>query len=383
MDTSRHIRSLLTALAVLLLAACAADDSNSPEQSGSTFHLLASSRSYDEMAAMTRFSVGSGDNAVEYNPMATPGASIRVYITTSSRLDFYGDFVYDREQEADAYSWTKRVPLDNDTYYIYGFMPSTASLVNSTTIAPYNSSYASGARMTIGNAPAMMTEDFCAIVGVKRASSLTADIASAGMERGNYRYVVERTNDDNYAFLLLDHLYACLRFTMAVNADYARLRTIHLKEFSIVPAATRYNIQANMLGGYATTLNATFTPTSGTSVGEQSLWKGSSEMDLTLNKTTDERPTPLYGADFQDIYIAPHGSNSSFTITSRYDVYDHKGNLIRKDCEATNMLSLSGLRDGGMRSGDRYTIPLIVSPTYLYVLSEPDLDNPTITLGEE
>ena len=64
--------------------------------------------------------------------------------------------------------------------------------------------------------------------------------------------------------------------------------------------------------------------------------------------------------------------------TPTAEVYDKNGNLSRKDCSATNTLDLSQLFSGKARRGYRYTVNMIVTPTYLYMLSEPDLDNPTV-----
>jgi hypothetical protein len=65
-------------------------------------------------------------------------------------------------------------------------------------------------------------------------------------------------------------------------------------------------------------------------------------------------------------------------METTYNVYDRKGNLIRKDCKAKNVLNLP---TGGLTRGQKYTFNLTVNPTYLYVLSDPDLDNPTITVN--
>ena len=74
---------------------------------------------------------------------------------------------------------------------------------------------------------------------------------------------------------------------------------------------------------------------------------------------------------------------TTLILTSVYDVYDRKGNLIRKGCKATNTIVLQDLLTGQITTerGKRYTINLIVKPTYLYMLSEPDLDNPTVKIN--
>ena len=83
-------------------------------------------------------------------------------------------------------------------------------------------------------------------------------------------------------------------------------------------------------------------------------------------------------------YFMPN-SVTKLLLTSTYDVYDKnatpehpEGNLIRKDCQATNTLDISRLFDRHTvaNSGVRYTVNITIKPTYLYVLSEPDLNSP-------
>ena len=76
------------------------------------------------------------------------------------------------------------------------------------------------------------------------------------------------------------------------------------------------------------------------------------------------------------------GKCKKFQLYSKYDVYDRKGNLIRQNCEAVNTIDASGFYGiNDLKAGDIYTIDLKIQPTYLYVLSDPDLDNPTITIN--
>jgi hypothetical protein len=79
--------------------------------------------------------------------------------------------------------------------------------------------------------------------------------------------------------------------------------------------------------------------------------------------------------------------SKEFVLRTTYDVFDKKGNLIREKCQAENNILLikDGERDGlfddeSLLRGHRYSINLIVEPTYLYVLSEPDVDNPTLII---
>ena len=69
-------------------------------------------------------------------------------------------------------------------------------------------------------------------------------------------------------------------------------------------------------------------------------------------------------------------------LISTYDVYDKKGNLTRQNCTATNTINISNLFSGQTETlrGRRYTINLTINPTYLYMLSEPDLNDPTVEI---
>ena len=76
------------------------------------------------------------------------------------------------------------------------------------------------------------------------------------------------------------------------------------------------------------------------------------------------------------------GDHTYFKLRTTYDVFDRQGNKIREGCQAESTIDL---RDhfGSYLSTTRghcYTLNVKVQPTYLYVLSEPDLDNPTLTI---
>jgi len=86
-------------------------------------------------------------------------------------------------------------------------------------------------------------------------------------------------------------------------------------------------------------------------------------------------------------HFIPHGV-TKLILTSTYDVYDKnvttehlEGNLIRKDCKATNTIPLSVIdRFSEASRGTRYTINMTIKPTYLYMLSDPDLNNPSVEI---
>ena len=98
---------------------------------------------------------------------------------------------------------------------------------------------------------------------------------------------------------------------------------------------------------------------------------GAAEIFSSEEGTALDKITPLS----INACFAP-GLSNNLTLVTTYDVYDSKGNLIRQGCMATNKLpNLNAVR------GQRVLLNMTVNPTYLYVLSDPDLDSPTIKIN--
>lgn len=399
MSSLKHIY-IYFALIVLtvmggLVASCSSDEVGRDDQRPlHKLHLMTAQQHYGDLdIATTRstFEVSSGDDKATYETYEVPGSSLRVYITTKDRLDFYGDFLYTKEESSDNYSWTKEVPIDNDNYYIYGFM--AASLKDKASIGPNGSGYDKGAVLTINNVPSLMTEDFAVIVGLKRTNSKTGTIgtdAASTPALGDYSYNAE--GSDNYVYILLDHLYSRLRFKMNMSEEYSQVRKIYLKKMELTPAlVSKFNVTATLTAGRFYTLDADYIPFAGTG-NKETLFL--CEDDLYTDDGDGDKPGICLGTSFinfittdtpaafatnrsqyvHDVYIAP--ANIKLSLECTYDIYDSKGNLIRENQTATNTFSL-----GTLNAGTSYTVNLTVAPTYLYVLSEPDLDNPTIKVG--
>ena len=70
----------------------------------------------------------------------------------------------------------------------------------------------------------------------------------------------------------------------------------------------------------------------------------------------------------------------TFRLTIVYDVFDKKGNKTRSLATATNSYTTS-MKDSddkpvAIKRGNSYRIEITVKPSYLYQLSDGDLDNP-------
>jgi hypothetical protein len=259
----------------------------------------------------------------------------------------------------------------NTTYYLYGYVPHFGGI--SMSIDRNGASYSEGAIVTLNDVPAVMPSDLCVVIGAKAG---TDKETVTGLRRGDFAYVASASADDNYVFLLFDHLYAALRIRMRVHDDYAALRTIKLKSLSLktyageTTSSQKTNIEVNLeaTDGSNPIHDITYTPSGGEITEPLEFWSSEGELLTTAFKS-------FVG------HFMPDGI-TTLVLTSVYDVYDTKDNLIRKNCKATNTMELSELLTGQetTRRGSRYTINMTIKPTYLYMLSEPDLDNPTVTV---
>lgn len=343
-------RSLLAG-GLLLLAACSED---SEEQlNGNRLQLLSATR------ASGSYPLGDGNY------------TLRMYIATPTGTPKIADYSYPSSGSSE---WTSssQASISEDTqYYIYGYMWSDASTIdnNKVTVSAPDDDYANGINITMPDLPAITNDDICLVVGVQRVSD--PNVNNAGrecvpevLEEGKYGYF-SGVAGENYVNLLMDHLYSQLILQFNVDADYSKLRTIKLKKLELTAAETvtaQVNIRRNSGIG-----SPTYTPGNSTKVWEIFHSTEGEELELEVSPSV---------TDLTPIYCAPSIFSTETTLVSTYNVYDRQGNLIREGCTATNKLSI-----GGMDHGVKKTLTLSVIPTYLYVLGDPDLDNPTIKLN--
>ena len=231
------------------------------------------------------------------------------------------------------------------TYTVYGYLPKTSDMSSSLT-----KNTANEATLTITGMKPITTDDICIITGVKETET--------GLKEGQFSWNTPIEDETYFMYLLLNHLYASVRFSMKIEEEYAQLRTIKLKSMTLSTnkdsVSAEISLTHNTTGAIPIT-NVTYTET-GTS-SEADIF--SDDEGIALETT----PMAI------DACFAPNLSGS-LTLVSTYDVYDSQGNLIRQGCKSTNKIPALGAN-----RGERVQVNLTVNPTYLYVLSHKDLDN--------
>ena len=233
--------------------------------------------------------------------------------------------------------WSSLTPFlvkENTQYYLYGYMPASLSATQS---AP-EGDYSKGINLTLSNLPAITTDDICVLVGVQRVGANST--SSPSVTEGQYGFI---------------------------TGSSIRLKNITL--------TSKYADGAS---------SVTVSLRSGQGIGSPTFQSGSGEQVhsvilLDTEKILDKNfvSTPLT----LDIpaYCRPMGLEGTYhlTLTTTYDVYDTKQNLGERTSENKIDFNMAEVRPGQEKD-----IVLTVKPTYLYILSEYDADNPTITLGE-
>lgn len=287
-------------------------------------------------------------------------------------------------------SWNSAIYVKNDKQYeMFGFIPADAAETSTVT----NTSE-SEATLSLQNLKSVTDKDVSVLTGAIIAcnDSLTP---TDYLMRGSYYYqpIYVGTGGDGLRYgvrLLADHLYASVKFNIYVNSDYNARRTIKLKKMELTTKIGKATVDADITlqksRGTTTPFSFDATPTgTGDDLASIVIFEDDEGQEIqtvsAYSTMTDEdkanyitiKPGYFGAWLYDDLYLV-----------STYDVYDKKGNLTREDCMATNQLKSRLVRTVSneqkpIKAGERVTITLTVNPTYLYVLSDPELENPVVT----
>ena len=331
---------------------------------------------------------------VEYEGGVQPIA-IAFAETNMDKSKLMGHF-YKRE---DKDLWLTNVEFEaSHDYYLYGFIPNLPVIKyditdrnpgddgdddsNPETDSKTDGNFADGAIMSLEDVPTVMPNDLCVVIGAKHGTDKEHD---SGLRRGDFSFSTSQgTDGKDYVFLLFDHLYAALSINMKVYADYDAIRTIKLKSLRLSTQVeeTVSTDKTNITIKLHSTPDGSESPIDTEdgivfeSAGEPIASDG---MEFWSNGDGEQLTT----SSKQFIgHFMPNGI-TKLVLTSVYDVYDKDGNLIRQNFKATNTMVLKDLLTEQLATerGKRYTIDMTIKPTYLYMLSEPDLDNPEVVIN--
>lgn len=377
-----------------LMGACNSELEGPEEAKGVFLRVMGYENEYVEVDAVTRATVSWQPSGYkESHEYVTYG----IFFTKSDGSVIKNKFRYGADEK---WYMVEEVTA-GDNYYLYGYMPYDAGEV--TIAPPSDGTYADGADITFSNLNAAMTKDLCIITAAKDATR-----NEKPGEPGKYTYVLGNGLDwippadfkckikagggdenKNTLFFLFDHLYAALHLGFRVDETYNQLRDIVIKRLEL----ESYKDEAceKLMHKLKTTVklranNTYTTPIVEDIVFEQDQAAGFMEKVLIYNNpdavwtNSDDRLPSLDNQNNKVYveksgYIPKSGTENFYKLTTTYDIYDTKGNLVRKDQSAVNVLSPKILfNQPQLLRGYKYTLRMTIAPTFLYMMSDDDLE---------
>ncbi len=324
-----------------MLTACSNDDA--PKENGNTLQIVGFTRAGEATPA---------DNA--YSPL-------KLYFFSADDDQPIGQFFYNGSVWKSALEVTA-----GHKYSVYGYAPANSGTCNVSSISH------DGATLTISDLTTVNAEDVCIVVGVQQLESPSKP---KNISLGKFDFTGQ--TGQNYINVLVDHIYASLQCQFKVDATYNTLRKIHVKKLELKTTLTFPT------GKMTVSLAANETKTNPITSLAWMLDNGEPRDPITIFEANTNVPEIVLGTDWSapfglGCYVPDTDVTDGMTLITTYDIYDRNGNLIRKDCTATNQVA--NLLAGHTR-GQRVTLRISVEPTYLYQLSDPDMDNPTFTVN--
>ena len=358
MSIKKNYIGILLTVAVWLMSACASDDFEAPTPAATDNE--PETATADKEPADREVMLKAYSSPFKENRVFAPSVPVGFSPFTPDKATAMGVYMLlpadwaDPEEQIIRYTTKWRASFEvvpDKTYTVYGYMPKTGDMASELT-----KSTADAATLTVKGIKPVTTDDVCIITGVEDTDD--------GLQEGRFSWYwpISEGEDSYKIHILMDHLFAAAQFHLKVDAEYAMLRTIKLKTMTL----------STNKGGVNATVTLTHNET-GTSPISDVTYSASGSSDAVVIFNDDEgtaldKTMPLV----INAYFAPTLS-SNLTLVSTYDVYDRKGNLICQNSTATNKLP-----DLDAYRGQRVQVNLTVNPSYVYVLSEEDLDNPTV-----
>ena len=383
-------------LAAFIFSSCSSELEGPEEAKGVFLRVMGYENEYVEVDAVTRATVSWQPAGYKETHVYV---SYGIFFTKSDGSVVYNKFRYGADKK---WYMVEEVTAD-DNYYLYGYMPYDAG--NVTIAPPSGHTYAEGAVMTFTNLNAAMTQDLCIVTAAKDATRNNA--ADWTEENPKYTYQLgngldwlppadfkckikggKEEENKNTLFFLFEHMYAALQLCFRVDETYNELRDICIKRLELESYENEACTQ--LMPKLKTTItlmaNNTYTsPIVGDVVFEKDESAGYMEKVLIYNNPeakwsneNDRLPSLDNGNKVyveKSGYIPKSGTENFYKLTTTYDIYDKKGNLIRKDQSAVNVLSPKKLfNQPQLLRGYKYTLRMTIAPTFLYMMSDDDLE---------
>ena len=331
----KGISHILVIMALLFAAGCSKDAADNTESAQE------SQPASLKVVGLTRATSGNTD-----------WDDIHIYLTSSGTQVAEGKFGY----ASDTKEWSTHLKLKSGagTFRLYGFMPDdpslTASLQNVTAV---------DAQIKLENVNPLTTIDYCVVTGVRQVET-ASDHTSATRGMFSFDYDSYR---QNYINLFLDHLMSRLVFNMKISPTNDAVRTIKVKKMTLKLADI-------------SSMRVTVTFSDNHGISAISYIPTGAAANSCIIENEEKTLTTSPAAICTGYMVPDNVFINKLELETEFEVYNKKGDKI-DERTAVNKLT-EPLAE--LQRGEERTLLLTIDPSYLFVLSDPDLDNPTITI---
>ena len=410
MSQIRNIQLLLGLTGILLLAGCQND---SVEPTGgkkeTAVELIPMTTRYVDVQRMGTRAGDPVDPPTGYVPYdmlypttMPPNRTIGVFLRSETD-NSQGNFTYQGRDDSGISFWKSTVYVTTGTnYYIYGYMPREDA--ETATISPKSGNYANGAILQINNYKTLTSADVCAVVGVRKAEEdeKTDHVLYSPLNLGSFSYTGQNEGE-NSIFVLLKHLYAGIHFKAFIGEKYHKMRDIEITGLQLeaqnIPKWVNLTLDLTANNTGADPLTATYDLSAETGAQSVTLFPYEDSTPYRVKEAADDpNPEGFLGCFVPGPPASDPAHPLTFVLHTTYNVYDrvmemqdgapvldgegkpkYINHLIREGCVADNKIDPTVIPGfNAIQAGDVFTVNLTIEPDYLYQLSDPDLDNPTI-----
>ena len=335
----RHIGWLMGSMLMLLVTACSSDSADDTRQEQQEEWEDARI----ELRGVTR--AGTTDSGM---------GDIHVFLQ-----DDYGTYegAFKYHNETATHYWRAqnlKVKPGTHNFWLYGYMPAIEGITGEVL----------GQRqIKLSGIQPISPEDICIVTGVRVHET------SALPLRGTFEFEYKNSdyNDVTVLNLLLEHMLGHVDFKFKIGSRYSQLRKIKVKSLTIKTTSkssisATINLPANTEDVVTISYTAEGTDQTYTTT-------------LLANTDTPKELTTTGVSVSSGINVAVGtGLSENFILESQYEVYDLKNNLLSTRTASNNLSGALPVM------GQKKEVVLTVEPTYLYQLSDDDLNNPEVTI---
>lgn len=335
----RHIGWLMGSMLMLLLTACSSDSADDTRQEQKEEWEDARI----ELRGVTR--AGTTDSGM---------GDIHVFLQ-----DDYGTYegAFKYHNETATHYWRAqnlKVKPGTHNFWLYGYMPAIEGITGEVL---------GQRRLKLSGIQPISSQDICIVTGVRVHET------SALPLRGTFEFEYKNSdyNDVTVLNLLLEHMLGHVDFKFKIGSRYSQLRKIKVKSLTI-KTTSKSSISAtiNLPANTEDVVTISYTATGADQTYTTTLLANT---DTPLELTT----TGVSVSSGINVAVGT-GLSENFILESQYEVYDLKNNLLSTRTASNNLSGALPVM------GQKKEVVLTVEPTYLYQLSDDDLNNPEVTI---